>query len=351
MLIRQGAVVLLAGLLVAVGREAGTGSRDVAPPVREAPRVVSAEDGAVTVSPTDSATLSAWEHRYRVSGKVRLLLFWAGASDVGGARMRVVQGAGARDISFFGGSDPARAPRRLNMWGYAVEHASPQSGRVFMLRRMGEPDPASVEASLADGGADALFGAACGAIDGAGSLSSITGVRVDPSMTYRAFDRVLSAVGASSRWRLETARYDTRTYPGFFSALQDTMADAIGALRAGAPLPRAARKIYLYKGLPYELRVLRMEQRTSAVVRAQYRYVNPQTGDTGDFVVVFGAAGPLAGVPLHFSVQPNWWLRLELELDDEVDVPADPGSNEAVARSIGDICDRALAQGASHRSE
>jgi hypothetical protein len=322
-------VIVLAGALLATARDAGP----AAGPLRSA--VPAASTGAAT-------TATSWEHRYRVSGKVRLLLFWAGDNDVGGARMRVEHRPGSQVISFFGGSDPARAPRRLNMWGYAVEHAEVDSARVFMLRSMGEPDPAAAEARLADGGSDALFGASCGTMDPTGALASITGVRVGATVTYRAFGEVLSAVSASPRWQTERAHQTAHAAPGFFTALQDTISEAMAAIGTGTPLPQTTRKTYLYKGLPYELRVLKMQRERDDVVRARYLYVNPPTADSGQFTVLFGASGPLAGVPLRFSVQPNWWLRLELELDDRVDVPEEPTHNEAVARAIEDICTRAL---------
>lgn len=324
-----GLVIVLAGALLATAGDPGPAAAPLRPAVPAA-------------SPRTATVTTTWEHRYRVSGKVRLLLFWAGDNDVGGARMRVEHRLGSRVISFFGGSDPARAPRRLNMWGYAVEQAAVDSARVFMLRSMGDPDPAAVEARLADGGAEALFGASCGAMDQTGALASVTGVRVGPTVTYRAFGEVLSAVGASPRWQTERSRQTPHAAPGFFTALEDTISEAMAAIGSRTALPQSTRKTYLYKGLPYELRVLKMQRERDDVVRARYLYVNPQTSDSGEFTILFGASGPLAGVPLRFSVQPNWWLRLELELDDQVDVPEEPTRNEAVARAIDEICNRAL---------
>jgi hypothetical protein len=62
------------------------------------------------------------EHRYRMLAKVRPLLFWISKDDVGGAK---VSWRGSEDGGFgldlLIGSDPRRAPRQINKWGYIAE--------------------------------------------------------------------------------------------------------------------------------------------------------------------------------------------------------------------------------------
>jgi hypothetical protein len=66
-----------------------------------------------------SAAPVAAAHRYRLSAAIRPLLFWVGAKNVGGARIvRRHDGAGRKGYELLLGSDPARAPRRINRWGW-----------------------------------------------------------------------------------------------------------------------------------------------------------------------------------------------------------------------------------------
>jgi hypothetical protein len=321
------AVIALATVLAAWPADSGRAGSDIGTPVDV---------------DTEGAVDRSWEHRYRISGKVRLLMIWVGDNDVGSARMRLRQQAGSRTISFLGGSDPTRAPRKLNMWGYAFEEAGGDSARVFMLRSLGEADDTVVESRLADAGSDGLFGASCGQFDPDESSASITGVRVAPTLTYREFDEVLGAVSGASRWLTERSLRRSGVYPGFFSALQSVINDSVAGARVGLPLPRLRARSYIYKGLPFELQVQKVEAAGQGRLRGKFLYRNRTTGNSGDFFVTYGTEGDLTGVPVAFSVQPNWWLRLELTLDDGAEAPEDPAHDAVVSRQIADICGRAL---------
>src|SRR5262245_44772131 len=64
------------------------------------------------------------QYDYIMTAKVRLLLFWVGADDVGGGYIRrsaSVSDPTVRQIQVLFGSDPAKAPRRINHWGAATE--------------------------------------------------------------------------------------------------------------------------------------------------------------------------------------------------------------------------------------
>ena len=75
-----------------------------------------------------------------MSGAVRPLLFWISREDVGFARITWRRGGdGLRGYEFLVGTDPARAPRALNRWGYIVEDAQGGDGSVLALM-MGSPD-------------------------------------------------------------------------------------------------------------------------------------------------------------------------------------------------------------------
>ena len=56
------------------------------------------------------------------------------------------------------------------------------------------------------------------------------------------------------------------------------------------------------------------------------------------FSITYGTQGPLAGVPIVATYQPNWWFKVKLELDDAQDVPPDPGSNASIDQRISQLC-------------
>src|SRR5512143_647613 len=81
------------------------------------------------------------EHRYRLSAAIRPLLFWIGAGNVGGARIVWRSDGGAqRGYELLLGSDPARAPRRINRWGWAREDTDGASATMTGLMNRSEDD-------------------------------------------------------------------------------------------------------------------------------------------------------------------------------------------------------------------
>ena len=80
------------------------------------------------------------EHRYRIAGKVRMLFFWVGADDLGGARITWRGGECDRSTALLIGSDPRRAPRGVNEWAYVREHAAGDTTTVFGIRTVTDND-------------------------------------------------------------------------------------------------------------------------------------------------------------------------------------------------------------------
>jgi hypothetical protein len=81
------------------------------------------------------------EHRYRLSAAIRPLLFWVGAKNVGGARIVWRHdGAGRKGYELLLGSDPARAPRRVNRWGWVREDADATGATMTGLMNRSEDD-------------------------------------------------------------------------------------------------------------------------------------------------------------------------------------------------------------------
>ena len=74
------------------------------------------------------------------------------------------------------------------------------------------------------------------------------------------------------------------------------------------------------------------------LLRTELSVRNRATGATTEFRVAYGTEGSLAGVPVYAQYQPNWWFKVELELDEGVDVPADPAAEMSIRQRIDSLC-------------
>lgn len=79
------------------------------------------------------STPAVQEHLYTVNAKVRLIpLVWIGRDNIGGARITRRQDvSGRRTVEFLVGSDPVRAPRGINRWGFIMESVNPHNAEVL----------------------------------------------------------------------------------------------------------------------------------------------------------------------------------------------------------------------------
>lgn len=77
---------------------------------------------------------SCTTHRYTLAARVRPLLFWISKDNVGEAHLTWLVGEdGKRGYRLLIGSDPTRAPRKVNRWGYVTETEEETGVRVLGL--------------------------------------------------------------------------------------------------------------------------------------------------------------------------------------------------------------------------
>lgn len=286
----------------------------------------------------------ATEHRYRIVGKVRLLFFWVGADDVGAARITTRREGDAATIALLIGSNPEKAPRRVNEWGYIHEAVRGDSADVFGVRSTLDADSIDeAEAKLARGADPALFAAMCSTVTAHSADAYVTSVRVQRNVTYRHFSQLLDAVALSERWQQRRAARPADAEPGFLTALDSAIRESTRAARAGGRT-RAARPVaYVYKGGVYDLELRRTHAVAPDLLRGEYTVRNRRTGDTTAFTVTAGIRGALENVPVAATYQPNWWFKIELQLDEDVEVPGDPTGDPLLWARITDICAHAPA--------
>ncbi len=270
-------------------------------------------------------------HHYVMSARVRpLLVFWVGRSNVGDAIVTRATAPHEARYSLLIGSDPDRAPRRINRWGYIEERIRGDAATVLGL--MTESDEESVEEAEAnlrrERNGTHTFKVIHATIDLEQSRSVVTAVGAPADYSFRQVRAVLAlANDGSAAARSRVVRLPRGTRPGFLSAMAEVIhvqADSAraGTLRAGTPLT------YVYHGKLYELRGTGVQlkptaevnsARYSRVVSAQFATKNLADGEETRFAVSYAIDGRLAEVPLTISYQPRWWMQVNLALADDVD--------------------------------
>ena len=272
-------------------------------------------------------------HHYMLSARVRpLVVFWIGRSNVGDAIVTRDATPHEARYSLLIGSDPDRAPRRINRWGYIEEKIRGDEATVVGL--MTESEEESIEQAEAnlrrEGSGLHTFKIIHAAIDAEQSRSVVTAVGAPADYSFRQVRAVLALAGdAEATGKSRVVRLPRGTRPGFLSALAEIIhvqADSAraGTLRAGTPLT------YVYHGKFYELRGASVQfkptfevnaSRYARVVSAQFAMKNLADGEETRFALSYAIEGGLAEVPLTISYQPRWWMQVNLVLADDVDSP------------------------------
>lgn len=300
---------------------------------------------AVTHEPDPGASRLV-EHRYRIIGKVRMVLFWASRDDVGSARMTSRADGGTQTLTFLVGSDPQRAPRNLNEWSYLREEVQATQANVFAVRSLErDEDGAIAPGEVTDA---QRFGASCTSVTDDAVRTVQTNVQAR-HLTYWMFDRLLDRVAAAPAWEHRHTSRPAGAFAGFLTAMQQV----IRAGRLDARGQGTGEQVsYVYNDAVYDLRVrdrervglTRIGARTfDRVVRTDFTIRNRTTGDVRRFGVTYSPDRTAPSLPLQIFYQPNFWLRIELRLDDDAKVPEDPAADGAVLTRIREICAGAAA--------
>jgi hypothetical protein len=271
------------------------------------------------------------ERRYRIIGRIRLVLFWVGFDDVGGARMTRRSHDNATTLALLAGSDPQRAPRQVNQWVYLREETRVDRAEAFALRTLGEQAPAQTDVSTGDA---SLFSASCASINHDRIDSAVT--VSTGKLTYRMFGHALDQVAESTRWQARHLSCPVGAAPGFLSALERVM--------RGAPASP-----FVYNGALYDLNVRRRQSlgrrqvgaRTfDSLMRAELAIGSRENGETETttFSVTYASGSTEIPLPVQIFYQPSFWVSIELRQDDVADVPPDPAESRSTLTRIQAIC-------------
>jgi hypothetical protein len=257
------------------------------------------------------------EHYYRMLAKIRPLLFWISRDNVGGARIGWLgdQG-GSKGFELLIGSDPARAPRKINRWGYIAEEL--RGSTASTLGVMKQSNEESIDEAKAKLGHDSdgthTFKAIRATAANGQAKADVMTLQAGSDLTYRDVGSVLMLVNDNaSTTNTKTVSLPPGTRPGFLLALSDLMSN-----------PKLKSVAYVYNGRLHTLHVkgidaasMRLSGREyTQLVRARFETENQATRERTPFEITYGTTGNLKEVPVHVMYQPKWWFQVELFLED-----------------------------------
>jgi len=309
---RVGAVSLLVAILTwGASHAAPTAARPDVPPLQ----VPGADLPSVDV------------RHYAMSGQVRPLLFWVGRDDIGLARVTWRAGRdGVRGYELLLGTDPSRAPRSLNRWGFVAEERGPDGGSVLAMMT-GSPDTSYDEETSAAGQRDVVLHGVRNELSAGRAASQLMRVRTTDVLTVYDVDRALLRLARDpSTPRPVDATVSPDTRPGLLVALAELIERG-----AGRPLDEHEHRQmlrepvrYVFGRSTYELRfrgsrrqAIELNGHLTPAVSASFEIRTLATDARTKFDIAFGTDGYLRGVPIAAAWQPRWWLKVRLALTDE----------------------------------
>jgi hypothetical protein len=275
------------------------------------------------------ATRATAEHRYRLSAAIRPLLFWIGAKNVGGARIVWRHdGEERRGYELLLGSDPARAPRRINRWGWVREDVGPSGATMVGIMNRSEDDSLDQAKAGLQSKGTYLFKLNRARVEGGSARAEATTVYAPEDYTFRQVGDLLRFTDETNPApRVRTGALPPGTHPGILFALADLVDAGVGAGRApGSTGPQPRRVQFTFNAGVYDLAVTSWERVERArygsrtyekLVRLEFESRNLEKDTTEHFLLACGTEGPLAGVPVFVRYQPKWWFKVEGVLDED----------------------------------
>jgi hypothetical protein len=274
------------------------------------------------------------EHRYRLSAGIRpLLLFWIIKDNVGGARVVWRAGMnGVREHELTIGSDPARAPRKVNRWGYVRERTDDRSAETIGF--MTESDDQSLDEAKARvedrTQRGPIFKEIRSTVVPGRSRSATRAIRAPEQWSYRDLGAVMAAfeAGSAPSPKVREVPVAPGLKPGFLMALVDLLHDNVEASRRDGgrgPMLEGRSVSYVFSNTPYTLTlrkatrvpIARIDGRDyTGLVRHEFETLNQVARSRERFTILCPVEGPLAEVPIQVVYQPRWWFKAELVLDD-----------------------------------
>jgi hypothetical protein len=285
-----------------------------------------------------SPTTNVVQYDYIMTARVRLLLFWIGADDVGDGYVRKSISEADRSVRLtevLFGSDPAKAPRRINYWGAATEAANGESSAFmgFMKSaKVGSASEAEADMRKQQGEAQHSFEANITLIERARAVSRVVRLFSNTDFNLHQLDAVRDLAvhrlnEDPSQRELTGVELKCESPRGFLQAIDELSQYSIN----GGVLPRSLCYVYnarnytltLQNGSKINSRTIRVQRKNGARLETSYRdlfqsqfsILNHRSGERTGFELLLGTQGSLRAVPVQITHQPNWWFQVVLNLD------------------------------------
>jgi hypothetical protein len=271
-------------------------------------------------------------HRYRLSAAIRPLLFWVGAKNVGDAHIVWRdQEEGRKGYELLLGSDPARAPRHINRWGFVREDAGPTGAIMLGVMNRSEDDNlTTAQAKMAQEAKEGrfLFKMIHASLTANEARAENRVVYAPTDFTFRELEELQRYVESTRPPpRVRTGKLPEGTNPGLLFATAALVGAGVEAGRAPGSTGPALRKVqYTFNTALYDLllksweRVDKAEQGSRTyrnLVRLEFESRNLEKGSIEHFTLLCGTEGALSGVPVFVQYQPRWWFKVEGWLDED----------------------------------
>jgi len=266
--------------------------------------------------------------RYAVGARVRPVLFWVGRDSVGEARLTWLRGPnGERGYELLIGSDPARAPRRINQWGYVREMEQQGAVQVFGLMTDRVDRESSDEMRTPGGTSNGpqVFKVIQATIGDGTTTADVQRLALPDSPTFRELDAVIAQVPAAAS--ADQVPLPAGTHAGFLFAMTSLLRESVDTcVRTGVPPVGGLRRPYVFGKKLYVVttRSSKLLDRTTVrgseyrrVISSEFeaREAAKPKGET--FRVVYGTEGALREVPIRIVYRPNFWFEAEVVLVGE----------------------------------
>jgi hypothetical protein len=286
---------------------------------------------------------------YRMRGEVRPLFFWRGRDDVGGGHIairRVYSSSQRRrdEIEVLFGSLPERIPGHVNRWGHGSESADwildGDTPRLLstefqgLMRHSPENSIAEVLGANASKG-EYVFDVIRSRVALATAESEIRAFFDKEDFHFRNPERLLARYRDSlatmpplRRAALTNTGRRWSEPNGFLTALSRLIGDVLDA--ADLPVQQFRRMrpstVFVFNAKLYDLRVTGVQwellfqpkygpERLHDVAVLDFQCFNTTRRTRTDFTLWIPTTGGLKGLPVRISLQPRWWLRLQLDAD------------------------------------
>lgn len=281
---------------------------------------------------------------YTLTARVLLLVCWISRPGVGAGKITWSEcDNGMRGLALLIGSDPAKAPMKINRWGYIAEHV--HGCDADLVGVMTEAEEQSVEqASINISSSTALhsFKAISANIQDGKAQSRVSYMKLTHDYTYREVDALLQSIPQENA-RVRLVSLPAGAEPGFLFAVRSLVRESMDVYRrAGVSgIEKNALRRYAFAGSVYELR--RKSTRELKEFEANdktYRRLlesaletrNLTNGQRSNFSITYGIQEPIDGVPVRIVYRPRWWFEAEMLLDGS-STASQPAGGEAPCKS------------------